>query len=85
MSNDDADELYVDTVWQRGSPEREQAFADIKMGKQGTELKVNIIPLRRYQSLRDECKIHPTMHRLSGYGGEQLDVKGTCSVKLTST
>lgn len=88
-SGEESDELYVDTVTDRRFAETEQAFADIKVGKQGTELKfkldtgaqVNVIPLREYDSLKDECKIQPTSRRLTGYGGEKLAVKGTCTLR----
>jgi hypothetical protein len=59
-----------------------QAFADIEIGTQGTEIKfkldtgaqVNIIPLNQYRSLT-------SLTRLTSYGGEQLPVKGTCTFK----
>uniref|UniRef100_A0A674EBM2 Gypsy retrotransposon integrase-like protein 1 n=1 Tax=Salmo trutta TaxID=8032 RepID=A0A674EBM2_SALTR len=87
-SNDD--ELFIDSVTQKSHiSETEQAFADIEIGTQGTKLKfkldtgaqVNIIPLNKYRSLTSECELQPTMRRLTGYGGEQLPVKGTCTFK----
>ena len=69
--------------------ETEQAFADIEIGTEGTELKfkldtgaqVNSIPLKKYRSLTSECELHPTTCRLNSHGGEQLLVKGTCKCK----
>ena len=66
--------------------ETEQAFADLEIGTQGTELKfkldtgaqVNIIPLNKYRSLTSECELQ---RRLTSYGGEQLPVKGTFTFK----
>lgn len=84
----DSDELFLYSVTDRKSTGNEQAFADIQLGRQGKELKfkldtgaqVNIIPLREYASLKEECTIQPTSRRLTGYGGEKLMVKGTCTL-----
>ena len=63
QSESNAEELFIDSVTQKNRiSETEQAFADIEIGTQGTELKfkldigaqVNIIPLNKYSSLTSE-------------------------------
>jgi hypothetical protein len=90
IKESNADEMFIDSVTHKSQiPETEQAFANIEIGTQGTELKfkldtgaqVNIIPLNKYGSLTSECELQPTTHRLTSYGGEQLPVKDTCTFK----
>ena len=56
-SNGETDELFIDAITKRGQlSDSEQAFADIKLGKQGTIIKfkldtgaqVYVIPLSLY-------------------------------------
>lgn len=90
----ETDELFIDAVTKNGhNCEFEQAFADIKMGKQGTTLKfkldtgaqVNVIPLSAFDQLEDECRLQlqPTTRMLTGYGGQALAVKGMCNIYCT--
>jgi hypothetical protein len=87
IKESNADELFTDSLTLES--QIEQAYADIEIGTQGTELKfkldtgaqVNIIPTNKYRSLTSECKLQPTMRRLTGYGVEQLPVKGRCTFK----
>lgn len=88
---DETDELFIDAVTKNGHlSESEQAVANIKLGKQGTDLKfkldtgaqVNVIPLSVFHQLKTTCKLQlqPTSRTLTGYGGQPLVVKGMCKM-----
>ncbi|KAK0141090.1 hypothetical protein N1851_021892 [Merluccius polli] len=89
--NGETDELFIDAITKRGHmSDSEQAFADIKLGKQGTVTKfkldtgaqVNVIPLSLYHQLHEtrRLQLQPTTRMLTGYGGQQLAVKGMCKI-----
>lgn len=39
---------------------------------------MNVIPLHTFKMLKDQSKLTPTKHSLTGYGSQMLTVKGTC-------
>lgn len=45
-----------------------------------TGAQVNVIPLHTFNRLQAQCKLTPTKHSLTGYGGQMLTVKGTCAL-----
>ncbi len=87
LTPNETDELFIDAVNGHFS-ESEQAFANIKLGKQGTDLKfkldtgaqVNVIPLSVFHQLETACKLQLTSCTLTGYGGQTLAVKGMCKM-----
>lgn len=89
VTDRETDEMFIDTVTQNYFSETEQAFANIQIENQAVELKfkldtgaqVNVVSLHEYHTLQDECELQPTSHRLTGYGGQQLTVKGKCRLK----
>lgn len=78
-------EFFVDSVSQKPG-DTEQAFADILLGVEETEVsfkldtgaQVNVIPLHTFDRLKAQCKLLPTKHSLTRYGGQVLAVEGTC-------
>ncbi|RXN11580.1 Retrovirus-related Pol poly from transposon [Labeo rohita] len=84
---EDPPEFFVDSVSQKPG-DTEQAFADILLGVEETEVsfkldtgaQVNVIPLHTFDRLKAQCKLLPTKHSLTGYGGQVLTVEGTCAL-----
>ena len=83
-------ELYIDTITkQHENTDKEQAFAELQIGKMRHKLKfkidtgaqANVIPADTFHELFGNVVLGPQVSRLSGYGGHKLDVKGAC--KLT--
>lgn len=85
----ESDELFIDVInKEHKNTECEQAFAELELGPQAkkvsfkldTGAQVNILPASRFKNLFGTTGIKFTTRRLTGYGGEPLDVKGTCQL-----
>ncbi|XP_026054529.1 uncharacterized protein K02A2.6-like [Carassius auratus] len=85
----EGDELFIDAInKEHESTECEQAFAELELGQKASKVsfkldtgaQVNIIPAGRFEKLFSTTELKPTTRRLTGYGGEPLDVKGTCQL-----
>lgn len=84
VSNDQVgDKLFIGSVKKKTKhlSETEQAFAAIKMGKQGKDIvkldtgaQVNVIALSVFHQLKDECRqqLQPIMCTLTGYAFSHL-------------
>ena len=77
--------FYVETVG-KGQPDKtpDQVFTDVKIGTQTVKFKldtgaqVNVLPLKVFQGKFPQVKLLKTDHRLYGYSGKPLQVKGMC-------
>ena len=76
FKEDKHDELCIDSVSQKPEQAFVEAFVEIKF-KPDTDAQVNVIPAHKCSSLKVECALRNTPHCLTGYGGQQLNVKGT--------
>lgn len=64
-------------------------YADVEIGslyqivhfKLDTGATANVIPARIFKKLFKQVSRAPPTSSLSGYGGEKLDIKGTCQLK----
>ena len=83
----DDDELYIDTITkQHANTDKEQAFAELEIGKNRHKLKfkidtgaqANVIPANTFHELFGNVVLSPQASKLSGYGGQVLNVKGAC-------
>ena len=83
---DEQETLYIDTI-SKGT-DNDVAIAEMEIGQKNHKVKfkldtgaqVNIIPAQRFHKLFSKADMKPTTRRLTGYGGEPLDVKGTCNL-----
>lgn len=81
-------ELYVDTITAEEEDE-ESAYADIGLGPQNRQLKfkldtgaqASIIPATAFATLMPKTQLKAPDHRLTGYGGHSLEVKGYCNIE----
>ena len=84
------DELFIDTIIKENeNTDREQAFVEVEIGtkrhkvkfKIDTGAQTSIIPANTFHKLFGNVVLGPPASRLSAYGGQRLEVKGSC--KLT--
>ncbi|XP_041867384.1 uncharacterized protein K02A2.6-like [Melanotaenia boesemani] len=82
------EELFIDSITKMNEGETtEQAFTDVEVGSHSIRFKLdtgasaNVIPVRLFKRLFPHVKLTPATRPLSGYGGEKLDIKGTCELK----
>ncbi|KAK7912921.1 hypothetical protein WMY93_013132 [Mugilogobius chulae] len=86
------EELFIDSITKTNEGEsNEQAYADVQVGAQSHSIRfkldtgatANVIPVRLFNRLFKHVKLTPATRSLSGYGGEKLDIKGTCELKCS--
>uniref|UniRef100_A0A1A8L2U7 Gypsy retrotransposon integrase-like protein 1 n=1 Tax=Nothobranchius pienaari TaxID=704102 RepID=A0A1A8L2U7_9TELE len=83
-------ELFIDSITKYNEGEAdEQAYADVEVGsrhhimsfKLDTGATANVIPARLFKKRFKQVSLAPPTRTLSGYGGEKLNIKGTCQLK----
>lgn len=83
---DEPVELFIDGLTTENTGKcNEQAYAEIEIGTQkvpfkiDTGAKTNANPVHIFERLFRDTVIKPAIQKISGYGGEFLKVKGTCT------
>ena len=82
-------DLYIDTIIKKNeNTAREQAFAELEIGKARHKLKLkiytgaqaNVIPVNIFHKILGNITLGPSDSNISGYGGRRLEVKGACKL-----
>lgn len=84
IHEDSASELFVDTVTAAEQEDEDSAYTDIELGpsnekltfKLDTEAQTSVIPTKYFNKLMPSTPLLKDKHKLYGYGGNPIKVKG---------